>query len=136
MAMPNDRRRAWVVISTLALFLALALLCFYSNFLRSLEPYRILYIGLACACILPLLFYPRLAKRSPRSSAGLAVLTASLVLYGVYTVAHFVFSFGGAWLERIFDLGELLNIVACVIFIWLGFRSSKEKPKDRGTSSD
>ncbi len=129
--MDKYRRRLWIIISAAVIWSALLIwLIFSPKLLHAIAQMRALFIFLAIAAIVQIIFFPRLARRVPGHGKALAVLAVSLVLNSMCLIANFVLDQDNLWLDRIFDLSRLLRYSACLMFIWVAVRQSRAKKRE------
>jgi hypothetical protein len=125
---PNYNLRFFVVLSAAVLwFTFLMWLVFHPHLLAVLSPAKAWGLGLSCACIVPLFFYPFLAKRHAGSGLGLAFMAGALALISLEGIAYFAFSIDNAWSDGLHYTSQLLVFVAMLIFIRQAVRKSREK---------
>jgi uncharacterized membrane protein len=120
------RRRLLIILTAFVIWSLVAIwLSFGLHVSHLLGQNRAFYFVLALAVVLPICAYYPMAKRVPRLAIALAVLSAGLVLISVGTISSFVFNLENVLTDRIFDLGQALLALACLIFIWQGVRARK-----------
>ena len=131
--MANDRRRVVLVISAAMICSVLLVwVILHPQALGILRQQRALWTVLACLCVVPLFFYPRIAKRHPGYGLGLALMAAALVLISLGGVTFFAFNIDNAWTNGLRYTSQLLVLVATVVFIRQAVTKSRDK--EHGTS--
>src|ERR1700690_831087 len=72
-------------------------------------------------------------RRRPQSAIPILLLIGTLVCAFAYGVAQFVLHLDTPFAGRVADLGTLLMMTSCLLFIWQAF--FRKRPSDSPTSS-
>lgn len=129
--MANYRRRFVIVISAAVIFsLFLIWLVFQPHALDLIGQKRTVFVVLACLCVVPILFFHRIAKLQPGSSIGLLLIAGFLVLTSLDGIAFFAFDLDNVWTDGIRYISQLLVFGAVVLFIRQAVRKSREKERE------
>ena len=126
--MANYRRRLIIVIAaTIIWYLSLVWLMFQRHVLTTLGRENTLFVVLACLIIVPILFFPLIAKRQPATGVGLTLIAGTLVLKSLGGIAFFAFNVDNVWTDGMGYMSDLLLLGATVFFIRQAVRKSKER---------
>lgn len=126
--MANYRRRLFIVISAAIIWFAfLVWLIFQPHVLNLLGQERTSSVALACLMIVPILFFPMIAKRQPGSGVGLALIAGCIVLKTLDAVAFFALNIYDVWTDGARYMSDLLLLGATVFFIRQAVKKSREK---------
>jgi hypothetical protein len=87
---------------------------------------------LAGLCVIPLFFYPRLAKRQPGLGLGLALIAVAIALILLRGFAFFAFNIDNAWTAGLHYTSWSLVLVATLVFVRQAV--AKSRHKEQGTS--
>ena len=75
-----------------------------------------------------LLLYPlyRLANRWPRFRVGIGIIAANTLLCGVLAFLYFGLHLDNLWIDRMFDMSQVLLLSGCLLLAWQGARSHRQ----------
>jgi predicted membrane channel-forming protein YqfA (hemolysin III family) len=107
-------------------------LAFHSRFLNAREQDRTVWIVVSCLGVIPIFFYPSIAKRVPAMKVSLALIAASLVLASIGGIAFFAFDVDNIWTDGTRLLSQALVFAVLVLSI-RQVRKKKDQEKNRET---
>jgi hypothetical protein len=122
----------------LAIVLSAAIICsaflfwaiFHPHALRALPQRRAVLAALICLCVVPLFFYPRLAKRQPGSGIGLALIAVAVLMILLRGVAFFAFNIDNGWTAGLHYTSWLLVLLAAVVFFRQAVTKSRHNAQE------
>ena len=120
------RRRFLIVVLLAFIWSSVVVwLVFKPSLLHAIGQHRILSSFLPCVGIVSICFYYYLAKRFPHFAIGLTVLAVGIVLTLGWGIANLVFDLDNIWLNRSLTLGQVLSVLALLIFVWQAVKKLK-----------
>jgi hypothetical protein len=127
-------RRFLIVISAAIIWgLVLLWLIFKPNLLHAIAQSPYWFLFLVVGGIVPVCFFPFIAKRQPGHAISLTLLAGGIVFSSVCGIAQLVLDIDNDWIDRILGFSQVLIFLSCLIFIWKAVRKSsaeKRKPAD------
>ncbi|MGD1080635.1 MAG: hypothetical protein ABR881_20130 [Candidatus Sulfotelmatobacter sp.] len=75
---------------------------------------------------LPLYPLYRLIKQWPRLRVGIIVIAANALLCVVLAFLLYVFHLDNVWIDRMFDVSEVLSLSGCLLLVWQGLRLHRQ----------
>src|SRR5579859_2261939 len=94
------RRRLWVVISAAAIWSVVCIsLIFSQKLLHSIAQSPYLFFVLVVGGIVPICFYPLIAKRAPEHAKRLALVVGGTLLISVCGIEYLVFDIDSVWID-------------------------------------
>jgi FtsH-binding integral membrane protein len=131
--MTKYRRRLFIVLSAAVLWsLLLGWFAFHPHFLNALGQQRTMWVMISCLCgVVPILVYPRVAKRAPAMKMTLTLFGGYVVLISVTGIASFAFDVHNKWTVGMEILAQALVFAALVISIRQAIKNRREKTVDR-----
>ena len=72
--------------------------------------------------LLPLYPLYRLVKQWPRLRVGIIVITANALLCVVLAFLYYGFHVDNVWMDRMFDVSQMLLLSGCLLLVWQGAR--------------
>ncbi|MGB8063112.1 MAG: hypothetical protein WCF26_14550 [Candidatus Sulfotelmatobacter sp.] len=76
--------------------------------------------------LLPLYPLYRLANQWPRLRVGIGIIAANTLLCGVLAVLYFGLHLDNVWIDRMFDVSQVLFLSGCLLLAWQGARSHRQ----------
>jgi uncharacterized membrane protein len=132
--MANYKRRLFVVLSAAVFWGALVLwLAFHAHYLSTLGGNQRVMVVLCCLGIVPIFFYPWVAKRAPSIRVNLTLMGAYVVLTSIRGIAIFAFGVDNNWTDGMGYLRQALLLSALVFSIWQAMKNRREKKMDRSS---
>ena len=136
--MEKYRRRLRVVISVAIIWAAVCIwLIFNPKLLHYIAQSPYLFFVLVVGGIIPICFYPLVAKRAPGHAKSLTLLASGVLLISVCGIEYLVFDVDNVWIDRFMYLGQALIFLYSVVAIWQCVRKSgaeKKAPRKLGDS--
>ena len=72
--------------------------------------------------VVPLYPLYRLAERWPRFKWGIVLLVLSVFLSVVFAFLYYAFQIDNLWVQRVFDLSQILFVVGNLLLVWQAAR--------------
>ena len=72
--------------------------------------------------VLPLYSLYRLVETWPRFRSGIVLLVLSVFLTVVFAFLHYTFQMDNSWVQRMFDLSQILFVVGNLLLVWQATR--------------
>ena len=129
--MEKYRRRLWVVISAAAIWAAICIWLIFNPkplYYISKSPY--LFFIIVVGGIVPICFYPLIAKRVPGHAKSLTLLAVGMLLNSVCGIEYLVFNIHNVWIDRFMCLGQALIFLSSVVAVWQGVRKSRAEKRN------
>jgi hypothetical protein len=129
--MEKHRRRLWVVISGAIIWAAVCIcLIFNPKLLHYIAQSPYLFFIIVVGGIVPICFYPLIAKRAPGHAKSLTLLAVGALLNSVCGIEYLVFDIDNVWIDRFMHLGQALIFLSSVVAIWQYVRKSRAEKKN------
>ena len=72
--------------------------------------------------VVPLYSLYRIVQRWPRFNWGMVLLVLSVFLTVVFAFLHYCFQVDNLWVQRMFDLSQILFVVGNLLLVWQATR--------------
>ena len=72
--------------------------------------------------VVPLYSLYRIVQRWPRFNWGMVLLVLSVFLTVVFAFLHYCFQVDNLWVQRMFDLSQILFVVGKLLLVWQATR--------------
>ena len=123
-------RCLWVVISGSIIWAAVCIcLIFNPKLLHYIAQSPYLFFIIVVGGIVPICFYPLIAKRVLGHAKSLTLLAVGMLLNSVCGIEYLVFDIDNVWIDRFMHLGQALIFFSSVVAIWQYVGSSGPKKK-------
>ena len=124
--MEKHRRRLWVVISAAIIWTAVCIwLIFNPRLLHYIAQGPYLFFVLVIGGIVPICFYPLIAKRVPGHAISLTLLAGGMLLISICGIECLVFDVDNTWIDRFLYVGQALIFLSSVVAVWQAVRKSR-----------
>jgi hypothetical protein len=124
--MEKHRRRFWVVISAAIFWAAVCIwLIFNPGLLHYIAQSPYWFFFFVIGGIVPICFYPLIAKRVPGHAISLTLLAGGMLLISICGIECLVFDVDNTWIDRFLYLGQALIFLSSVVAVWQAVRKSR-----------
>ena len=76
--------------------------------------------------VLPLYPLYRLANQWPRFRVGIGIIAINTLLCGVLAILYFGLHLDNVWMDRTFEVSQVLFLGGCLLLVWQAARSHRQ----------